>query len=241
MDKVKSVVIAIVAIISVVVISVIANKLLDTTGKVNQGNFRISDIVVESSAKVDEVQGDIEITRVSDYLFDITQTNMISMLIEANTEASEIIIDNLEMTHPTTIGKLTLFNIENPEDYRKKRTKLDEVEYTEEVTSINPVILQNESGNYIINFGIENQNCAVNQRLSESVTTYTYDAGILKVLGYDANTLKFDVSFDLTIIDTAGTKVKTRVTLKMPNDEIFTAGMSTLHQDVSKFMFSFTK
>ena len=50
MDKVKGFLIIIIAIISVIVTILVATKLLDTTGNVNQGNFRISDVVVMSTA-----------------------------------------------------------------------------------------------------------------------------------------------------------------------------------------------
>lgn len=56
MDKVKYISIIIIAIASVVVTILVANLLLDTTGKVNQGNFRVSDVIVESSATLKEVQ-----------------------------------------------------------------------------------------------------------------------------------------------------------------------------------------
>ena len=46
----------IVVIVSILITILIAGLLLDTTGKVNQGNYRVSDIVIESSATVTEVQ-----------------------------------------------------------------------------------------------------------------------------------------------------------------------------------------
>ena len=102
MDKVKGIAIIIVAIVSVIVTVLVANILLDTTGKVNQGNFRISDLVVRSSADVKEVQDEnIELKKLSDMIFDITQTNQISILIDPNVKASSIRIENLNISDPT--------------------------------------------------------------------------------------------------------------------------------------------
>ena len=96
MDKVKYISIIIIAIASVVVTILVANVLLDTTGKVNQGNFRVSDVIVESSATLKEVQDEEKkLEKLSDIAFDVSQTNTISILIESNAEATEINIENI--------------------------------------------------------------------------------------------------------------------------------------------------
>ena len=99
MDKVKGISIIIIAVVSVIVTVLVSNILLDTTGKVNQGNFRISDVIIESTATLKEVQDkNVKIEKLSGLVFDVSQTNTISILIESNVKASKISIENLVVT-----------------------------------------------------------------------------------------------------------------------------------------------
>lgn len=227
MDKVKGIAIIIVAIVSVVVTVLVANILLDTTGKVNQGNFRISDLVVRSSADVKEVQDEnIELKKLSDMIFDITQTNQISILIDPNVKASSIRIENLNISDPALKGNMQIY-----------QTKDKKYDVTPELKSID-LDLQQEEEKYVVNLYINNNNVLTNQKVDETVETIQYDATMFKTLGIDISSLKFNVSFDLLITDESGNTVKTSISLNMPTDETVEAGMSILKQDTSNYIFT---
>ena len=227
MDKVKGIAIIIVAIVSVIVTVLVANILLDTTGKVNQGNFRISDLVVRSSADVKEVQDEnIELKKLSDMIFDITQTNQISILIDPNVKASSIRIENLNISDPALKGNMQIY-----------QTKDKKYDVTPELKSID-LDLQKEEEKYVVNLYINNNNVLTNQKVDETVETIQYDATMFKTLGYDISSLKFNVSFDLLITDESGNTVKTSISLNMPTDETVEAGMSILKQDTSNYIFT---
>ena len=227
MDKVKGIAIIIVAIVSVIVTVLVANILLDTTGKVNQGNFRISDVVVRSSADVKEVQDEnIELKKLSDMIFDITQTNQISILIDPNVKASSIRIENLNISDPALKGNMQIY-----------QTKDKKYDVTPELKSID-LDLQKEEEKYVVNLYINNNNVLTNQKVDETVETIQYDATMFKTLGYDISSLKFNVSFDLLITDESGNTVKTSISLNMPTDETVEAGMSILKQDTSNYIFT---
>ena len=227
MDKVKGIAIIIVAIVSVVVTVLVANILLDTTGKVNQGNFRISDVVVRSSADVKEVQDEnIELKKLSDMIFDITQTNQISILIDPNVKASSIRIENLNISDPALKGNMQIY-----------QTKDKKYDVTPELKSID-LDLQQEEEKYVVNLYINNNNVLTNQKVDETVETIQYDATMFKTLGIDISSLKFNVSFDLLITDESGNTVKTSISLNMPTDETVEAGMSILKQDTSNYIFT---
>ena len=227
MDKVKGIAIIIVAIVSVIVTVLVANILLDTTGKVNQGNFRISDVVVRSSADVKEVQDEnIELKKLSDMIFDITQTNQISILIDPNVKASSIRIENLNISDPALKGNMQIYQTED-----KK------YDVTPELKNIN-LDLQQEEEKYVVNLYINNNNVLTNQKVDETVETIQYDATMFKTLGIDISSLKFNVSFDLLITDESGNTVKTSISLNMPTDETVEAGMSILKQDTSNYIFT---
>ena len=227
MDKVKGIAIIIIAIVSVIVTVLVANVLLDTTGKVNQGNYRISDVIVRSSADVKEVQDEnVELTKLSDMIFDITQTNQISILIDPNVKANNIRIENLMVSDPILRGKMEI--------YQNEDKKYD---ITPELKSIE-LDLEQENEKYVLNLYINNKDVLTGQRVAENVETIQYDATMFKTLGIDISSLKFNISFDLLITDEAGNIVKTTIALNMPTEETVQKGMSILKQDTSDYIFT---
>lgn len=227
MDKVKGIAIIIIAIVSVIVTVLVANVLLDTTGKVNQGNYRISDVIVRSSADVKEVQDEnVELTKLSDMIFDITQTNQISILIDPNVKANNIKIENLMVSDPILRGKMEI--------YQNEDKKYD---ITPELKSIE-LDLEQENEKYVLNLYINNKDVLTGQRVAENVETIQYDATMFKTLGIDISSLKFNISFDLLITDEAGNIVKTTIALNMPTEETVEKGMSILKQDTSDYIFT---
>lgn len=227
MNKFKGVAIIFIAVVSVIITVFVANLLLDTTGKVNQGNFRISDIIVKSSANLKEVQDEnLEIQKLSDLVFDISQTNELSILIEANVEASQISIDNLNISNPSLKGDMTIC-----------QKNFDKYIITPELNHLDLNVEQQE-GKYIINLCIDNNNVLKGKSVDETVEKIQYDASIFKDLNIDINLLKFNLSFDLYIKDEIGKVVKTTINLSMPTDETITKGMSILKQDASKYIFT---
>ena len=227
MDKVKGISIIIIAVVSVIVTVLVSNILLDTTGKVNQGNFRISDVIIESTATLKEVQDkNVKIEKLSGLVFDVSQTNTISILIESNVKASKISIENLVVTDPALKGNMNICQ----KDYEK-------YDITPEVTSI-PIYLEQEDGKYIITLLIDNDNVITDKSVSDEFQEIKYDATIFNLFGIDVSQLQFNVSFDLVITDESGQTVKTTMYLKMPTDETLTEGMSILRQDATKFLFT---
>lgn len=227
MDKVKGISIIIIAVVSVIVTVLVANILLDTTGKVNQGNFRISDVIIESTATLKEVQDkNVKIEKLSGLVFDVSQTNTISILIESNVKASKISIENLVVTDPALKGNMNICQ----KDYEK-------YDITPELTSI-PIYLEQEDGKYIITLLIDNDNVITDKSVSDEFQEIKYDATIFNLFGIDVSQLQFNVSFDLVITDESGQTVKTTMYLKMPTDETLTEGMSILRQDATKFLFT---
>ena len=226
-NKINGLIIIIIAVVSVVATILIANLLLDTTGKVNQGNVRVSDIIIESTASLKEVQDkSVPITTLSDLAFDISQTNNIDILLEVNQEIAEIGIENLKIDLPELKGKIT-FGQKGYEQY----------ELTGEDVNI-PLKTEKSEDNYIVSLCLNNENVLMDRSVDESVQEFQYDARIFNVLGEDTNKLKFNLSFDLCVKDINGKVSRTNINLKMPTDETFTKGMSILRQDASQFVFT---
>lgn len=227
MDKVKGTTIIVIAVISVIVTVLVANLLLDTTGKVNQGNFRIGDITIESTAMLTEVQDkDIVVMNLSDLVFDISQTNNISILLESNVEVAEAAIENFTIVKPELSGKMTICQVDN-----------EVYEITDDFKTM-PLKLEKVDDKYTIKLCLDNENVVTNKSVDENVEEVQYDAKIFNILGIDTNTLKFNVSFDLCIKDVNGKISRATIVLNMPTDETFTKGMSILRQDSSRFIFT---
>lgn len=228
MDKVKGITTIIIAVVSVIVTVMVANILLDTTGKVNQGNFRISDVVVMSTAELTEVQDNdtVDMRKLSDFVYDISQINEISILIDSNIEATQMYIDNLTVSQPVLKGSMNICQ----RDYEKYNI-------TDELKRID-LELEKENDKYRINLCIDNDDVITDKSVSDDIQEIVYDASIFKYLDVDVSALKFDVSFDLYIVDETGKTVMTTIALNMPTDETLTAGMSILKQDVSKYIFT---
>ena len=230
MDKVKGLSIIIVVIVSILITILIAGLLLDTTGKVNQGNYRVSDIVIESSATVTEVQDtSVKIDKLSGLVFDVSQTNEITIMIEANTKASSIMLDNINVSEPKIKGKMSLMQ----KDYEKN-------EITPDFKSM-PIRMEEEDGQYKIILLIDNENLITDRSVSDDKEKIPYSAEILKLWDISVSDVQFDLSFDLIITDDAGTKSKTNIKLNMPTDETLEKGMSILRQDASKYIFTIVK
>ena len=230
MDKVKGLSIIIVVIVSILITILIAGLLLDTTGKVNQGNYRVSDIVIESSATVTEVQDtSVKIDKLSGLVFDVSQTNEITIMIEANTKASSIMLDNINVSEPKIKGKMSLMQ----KDYEKN-------EITPDFKSM-PIRMEEEDGQYKIVLLIDNENLITDRSVSDDKEKIPYSAEILKLWDISVSDVQFDLSFDLIITDDAGTKSKTNIKLNMPTDETLEEGMSILRQDASKYIFTIVK
>ena len=87
MKKLNVFVLILSVLVAVAIIVVVVTFALDTTGKVNQGNFRINDAVLTSMLSVTETnsKGD-EPTEIADMLFNVSQTNRLSLLISKTQE-----------------------------------------------------------------------------------------------------------------------------------------------------------
>ena len=230
MDKVKGLSIIIVVVVSIIITIFVAGRLLDTTGKVNQGNFRVSEITIQSGATVTEVQDkNVIIESLSGLYFDVSQTNIITLMIEANTKASSIMLDNIQVSDPIIKGTMSL----TQKDYEK-------YDLTPDFKSM-PIRLEEKDGQYMIVLYLDNDNLITDKNVSDDKEKIPYSAEIFKLWDISVKDVQFDFSFDLIITDEAGTKSKTNIKLNMPTDETLEEGMSILRQDASKYVFTIVK
>lgn len=226
MSKKKIIIAIFIAIASIAIIACVGVFLLDTSGKINQGNFRVNDLVVESTLEVIE-QENQEVKDLESLVFDISQNNKITMLVANQAEAKSIYIDNISITNPIQLGKfyLTQNNYEQQFDIANIGSQIN----------IYPAL---SNGQYRIELNIKNEQCMKDVKVSSGTKSIRYDGTILSLINTKVSDLRFDLSFDLNMIDISGKKNVCSVKLSMPDDELLTNGISVLRKNVNDFIFT---
>lgn len=225
MEKKKIFKVLIVLITSIAIVMLVTTFLLDTTGKINQGNFRVNDVVLES--KLDIVQKQEEqVSELSNMLLDISQENTLSLLIANNLEIKEANITNIKIDTPVKLGSMYI-----------KQSSQDKVYDITNETVVN-IYPEEKDEQYYIELNIVNENCLTDVNVPSNTNVVTFDGTILELLNQKYEDYKFTVSFDLNLYDIAGNKNTCKIKLKLPDQDLYVNGMSIKRDDLSNYIFS---
>ena len=216
----------IIAAISIALVVLISTVVLDNSSKINEGNFRINDAVINSTVDIKEKQEETEIAELSNMVFDISQENKLSLLITKKKKINNAYIDNISFTAPIKKGNMYLTQ-SNFED----KFSLDN---EEQVINIYP---SEKDDQYYVELNIINENCVVDAKLPNETKLVKFDGTILELLNMKISDFVFDLSFDFNIIDTTGKKNTCKVKLNMPSQDLITDGISIIRQDLSDYNF----
>lgn len=249
MNKTKNIYIIIVILVSIALIVGISIKILDTTGKINQGNFRVNDAVITSTIDVKEKESTKEKTETSTEIntetgeqvvaeenkeeglknlsLTLSQKNTIALLITKEIEIKEMYINNISSTVPVKKGEFSIYV-----------NKMQEKISLENNTSKINVIPEEKDDQYYIEFKINNDEFASDLVLPESTNKITFDGTILKVLDLKLSDIVFGLKFDLNIIDSTGKLNVCKFDFKLPFEELATEGVSITRQEPSRYIFS---
>lgn len=231
MKKRRNVSIIIVIIISIALIVGISIKLLDNTGKINQGNYRLNDIVITS--KIEAVESkDVEKTatstddttkNINNLSFDLSQKNVIEFLVSKDIEAKEAYIDNISLSEPSKKGEIT-FGINDK---------------TQTIDSLKKDIeLKEKDNQYYVEINIDNNNFVKEAKIPEGTNKIALDGTILDVLSIKLSEVSLELRFDLNILDSSGKKNVCKLKFKMPSESLIKEGISVTREDKSKYIFS---
>lgn len=215
-----------VIIVSLVITVVVSMMLLDTTGNVNQGNFRINDMVINSYAKVNEKDTNENAENISDLTFSLSQKNKIDILIAKNVEASKIYIDNIRFNEPIKKGNLNIFQTDQEQKY----------DLNNDLKSIEIVPIEKD-GQYYIELNIDNVNFMDDVKAPEDTKKITFDGTFFNDLNIKADDLKMYFECKLKIVDITGKTSECNLKFKFPSEDLLTNGISVLRQDISKYVF----
>lgn len=215
-----------VVLISLIITVILAMNLLDTTGDINQGNFRVNDMVINSYAKVDEKDTNEKAESISDLTFNLSQNNKVTILIAKNVNASRMYIDNIKFEEPIKKGSLILSQTDIGGEYDLS-TKLESIE-------IYPV---EKNDQYYIELNIDNLDFMSDVKAPEDTKKITFDGTFFKDLNIKAEELQMKFECDLNIIDLTGKRSVCRLKFKFPPEDLLSNGISILRQDISNYVF----
>ena len=96
---------------------------------------------------------------------------------------------------------------------------------------------ETEDGNFLVEFDIRNEDVVSNYSVPEEVKEIRHDGTILTIAKVPASSIKFDVKYNLVIVEDKGQINTCKIELQMPDTKITTEGFSVERLDSSKFNF----
>ena len=203
-----------------VALLLIAVKLIFKSDSVNEGKFRVSDVVLTSQAEVENK------TSVSNtWSIDLSQKNKLSMLLVASENAD---IESISLQDISTNKEnIVIYQVgnENKMKITEDNNKMD-IEYN-----------LGEKGELLIELNILNENILKNYAIPEGTNEIVYDGRIFKTAGLSLKDIKFNISFKLVITENTGKENVMKVKLTLPYEELLTEGASVRRLELSDFKF----
>lgn len=207
-------------IISIILLIVITNLAI-VNQNVNQGKFRVSDVVLTSTAVFND-----KIEESKTWSFDVFQKNLLSILITSSKDANikRIYLSDIQIKgrNPLTVSQ-----------FRSEMKKVigidkEQLELEWELTEENQILIELE---------FLNEELLKNWTVPEGINEVRRDGTIFKIAGMSLNDIKTTIDFKLNIEETIGKINTTKVSLKIPNRELIENGQDIRRLNVSEFVF----
>ncbi len=211
-------------IIAVALIVIVSKLVLDNTGKINQGVFRVNDLIVKSVVNTEEIQSETTASAISDIKFNASQENQISILVAKDSEAQSIYIDNISIKGPEKKGNIFISESD------KEKQNINEIKKID----IYPV---DRDGQYLIQLNVINSNFLTNANLPDNTSAVTFDGTLLNTLGIKISEVNFKLNFSLNIVDSTGKVNVCKFKLDIPSEELLSNGISVIREDVNNYRF----
>ena len=215
-------------LVVVAIIACIFYILLNSKGKINQGVFRTNDVLITSLVTVEEKQEEKEESMISDFLLDLSQKNVLSLLIPKESEIKDIYIDNIKIQYPIKMGQMYL-----TQPNRNDKIILNEDIKKEKVN----IYTQEKEDQYLVEIEIDNMNFAKDVKVPEDTKVVRFDGTLISLTGMDVKDLMFEVSFDLNIEDKSNKLSACSIDLKLPDYELANAGIEVKRENLNDYVF----
>ena len=215
-------------LVVVAIIACIFYILLNSKGKINQGVFRTNDVLITSLVTVEEKQEEKEESMISDFLLDLSQKNVLSLLIPKESELKDIYIDNIKIKYPIKMGQMYL-----TQPNRNDKIILNEDIKKEKVN----IYTQEKEDQYLVEIEIDNMNFAKDVKVPEDTKVVRFDGTLISLTGMDVKDLMFEMSFDLNIEDKSNKLSACSIDLKLPDYELANSGIEVKRENLNDYVF----
>lgn len=224
----KALLIFLTIIVAVAMIACAFYILLDTKGKINQGSFRTNDVLLTSLVTVEEKQENKEQSMISDLLLDLSQKNVLSLLIPKESEIKDIYIDNIKIKYPTKMGKM----------YITQPNRKEKVELTEDIKNqkVN-IYTEDKENQYLVEIEIDNMDFAKDVKVPEDTKVVRFDGTLISLTGMNVEDIMFKISFDLNIVDKSNKISACNIDLKLPGYELANTGVEIKRLNLNDYVF----
>lgn len=224
----KTLLITLVIIVSILIIALVFYLLLNNKGRINQGTFRTNDVLVTSLVTVEEKQENKEQSMISDLILDLSQKNVLSLLIPKESEIKEIYIDNIKVKLPTKKGKM----------YITQPNSNEKTELLDDMKNKKVEIYTSEKENqYLVEIEIDNLNFAKDVKVPENTKIVKFDGTLISLTGMNVEDLMFEISFNLNIINNKDKMSVCDINLKLPGYELANAGIEVKRENLNDYIF----
>lgn len=223
-----------VIIIASFVLYYIYKYVFNFTGKVNEGNYRINDLVIKNVADVQdsgipENPADSDVKDLSGITLNISQNNnvLIQVAKTGDIDADSIYLDNISYTAPAKLGKAVIYQQDQEQKY----------DLSQSVSNIPLKIVTTSDGQYLINLNINNEGLLTNAKVPKDIKTLTYDGTIFNTFNIKYEDIKCQVKFDLNIKEKTGKVNKCTFEISAPNKDLIDKGISITREDIKSYNF----
>ena len=224
----KTLLIILVIIVSILIIALVFYLLLNNRGRINQGTFRTNDALITSLVTVEEKQENKEQSMISDLILDLSQKNVLSLLIPKESEIKEIYIDNIKVKLPTKKGKM----------YITQPNSNEKTELLDDMKNQKVNIYTSEKENqYLVEIEIDNLNFAKDVKVPENTKIVKFDGTLISLTGMNVEDLMFEISFNLNIINNKDKMSVCDINLKLPGYELANAGIEVKRENLNDYIF----
>lgn len=219
MDKKKIFWVLITLVISVVLLVVVIN-LVFKKDTVNEGKFRVNDVILTSSA---ELTNKTEKNGV--WSIDLSQRNKLSLLVTA---ATGVQIDKIYLSDITVNkGNVVFSQLDNENKITLNSSSQNlAVEYT-----------LDEKDQMLLEFVALNENILKDWAVPEDTKQIVYDGRMVKTAGMELKDIQFKLKFKLNIVEKTGKTSTMKVELKLPNEELVINGADVRRLALKDFKF----
>ncbi len=211
--------------IAIILLMVISKLIFSGINGLNEGQFRVTDAILTSTAIVEDINSDT-----SKWEINISQNNRLALLIQGMDSAkiSKVEIDKIKVIRSPRVGEIYI------SEPRTKETKSIENSKSE---SVAVYVDKRQDGSNLIEIDILNKDIVKNYGVPEEINELRHDGTAISIANKTIEDIQFKISFNINITQDNGKENKCKVTLNLPDHSLITNGQVVTRLSLSDFKF----